>query len=476
MRNLTLFLALPFLAFAAGAPPSLDAVVQMARSAPGEFASDALIRLAQLNSVEKPRRIELLELAFRRASEAQEPLKRRPAITTVPGSANFLNRAFAQDLDALSLRLRAVEAMELLDPEKARALFGQIPPPRVPKLKCSEFMVYDVAPYYAALMRLSSPAFAARQIGAITSPVEIAPASRVVLAAVSDADFRAQLTAFTSALGKISGDDRSFTYVRDPGPQILALANEARNRKMSPLPLLESYRLYLVTNQQTSRCADDDLIESGTEKTVSLVTGLPAIGGEGVQFFNTRLRVAPLQPIQEQETTPTRLEGVAEGLRGCQEHSCQQITREYSALVFDPATNMAFSPTAKSGPEWQAQARKFLAAMADWKQDSAISAAQFYRQKSAIYADTLSLVPAGPLREEVVTAMLAFAEKSVFQAENHVEWFLPINILIGRTSLDPLGIGKFTPQLRESSDKVVALYANLEAVAPRTPDKIMALM
>lgn len=476
MRTFTFLLAVPLLCSAAGEPPQVDSVVAMVRSVPGEFAADSLMRLAQLTSLEKARRIELLELAFRRAGEAQEPLKRQPAITNVPGAANFLNRAFAQDLDGLSLRLRAIEALETLDPEKARALFSLIGPLRIPKLKCSDFLVYNVAPYYAMLPRLAAAPLVLQQVGGITSPVEIAPASRAVLAAASEADFQAQLSAFAAALRKISGDDRSFTFVRDPGPQILALVEESKRRKISPLPLLESYRLYLVTNEQTSRCSDDDLIDVAGQKTISLVTGLPAIGGEGVEFFNTKLRVAPLQPIQEQETTPTRLEGVAEGLRGCQETSCQAITRRYSELVFDPATNTAFSAAAKASPEWQAQARKFLAAVAEWQQGSAIGPAQYYREKSSIYADTLSLVPAGPLRDEVVTAMLTFAEKSKFQADDHIEWFLPLNILVGRTSLDPLGMGKVAPQLRQSTDPVIALYANLEAVAPRTPDKIMSLM
>lgn len=476
MRNLVLFSLLPLLCAAADAPPSPDAVISATRAVPGEFAADALIRLAALNSIDQARRIQLLEQAFRRASESQEPLKRQPSIIKVSGSANFLNRAFSQDLDALSLRLRVIEAMEPLDAAKARTLFQQIPALRVPKLTCADFLVYNVSSYYRMLARLAPPRLVLEQVGAITSPVQIAPAATVIVAAASDGDFRAQLTAFAAALGKISGDDRSFAFVRDPGPQILSVVEESKRRKISPLPLLESYRLYLVNNEQTTRCADDDLMEPPGGVAVGFLTGAPVFGGEGVEFFNSKLRTPPVQLIQEQETTPTKLEGVAEGLRGCQDTSCQTMANQYNSLIFNDETKAAYPASYKNTPEWQTQLHKLLAALAGWKPGTAISQAQYYRQKSAIYADLLSLVPAGTLQGEVVKAMLAFAQNSGFKAESHIEWFLPMNILIGRMALDRLGAGQFAVLLRDSKDPVIVLYTALEAIAPRSPDKIMALM
>jgi hypothetical protein len=42
--------------------------------------------------------------------------------------------------------------------------------------------------------------------------------------------------------------------------------------------------------------------------------------------------------------------------------------------------------------------------------------------------------------------------------------------------LDPLGLGKLTEALRKTRDPVIALYVELERVAPRTPDQILPLM
>jgi hypothetical protein len=476
MRKLAFILLFPLLGMAADSPASSAAVADMARKVPGEFAADALIRLASVDSLEKARRIDLLNQAFERAAEAQEPIKRQAAIVKVAGAASFLNRAFAQDLDATSLRLRAVEAMAKLDPERATALFQRIPPLRVPKLTCAEFMVYNVAPYYEALARLGSQAQVMKQFDAMANPVEIGPATKVVLAASGNGDFQARLTAFTAAVRKISGDDRSFTFAGDAGPQLLPLVEEAKRRKMSPLPLLEAYRLYLVTNEQTTRCSDDDLMGPVTESTFVMATGAPLIGGEGAGFFNEKLRISPLLPIQEQEVTPTRLDGVAEGLRGCEDTGCQAIGQQYNELIFNPETRTPYPPSQKSSPEWQSKVQKLLTAMAEWKPGSAVSPAQYYRYKSATYWNILSLVPAGALQEDVVKAMIDFTENSDFQKEHRIEWFLPANILIGRMAMDPLGPGKFAGRLRESKDPVIAMYSALEVVAPRSPDKIMSLM
>jgi hypothetical protein len=448
----------------------------MARSVPGEFAADALIRMASLESLEKPRRIELLNLAFQRASEAQEPVKRQPAIVKVPGAAGFLTRAFAQDLDAMSLRLRSVESMEKLDKARASALFRQIPPLALPKLKCSDFMVYSVAPYYQALERLGSSSQVLAQLEGMSSPAEIGPASKLVAAASSDSDFQARLAAFVRGLGKIAGDDRSFTFAGDLGPQILPLVDAAKVHKVSPLPMLEAYRLYLVRNEQTARCVDDDLMGPVDQQTFVLSTGAPPVGGEGVNFFNEKLKTPPLQAIQEQEVTPTRLQGVAEGLRGCDNRDCQTAALQYNLLIFDPESRTPYPPAHKNSPEWQAQVKKLLEELAKMKPDTTVTPAQFYRQKTASYIDLLSLVPAGPLQEEVVKALVDFAQNNDFQRESRMEWFLPLNILLGKMALDPMGTGKSAPYLRQSKDPVVVMYAALEAVAPRTPDKLMSLM
>lgn len=93
-----------------------------------EFAADALLRVAALDALDRPRRERLIEEGFRRSAEAQQPLRRRNAMPYIASNAAFQQRALAQDLDALWLRTRAVEEMLPLDASKARQMFLDLPP------------------------------------------------------------------------------------------------------------------------------------------------------------------------------------------------------------------------------------------------------------------------------------------------------------------------------------------------------------
>ena len=80
MKRFALLLV-PAVCWAATTSVTIDELIGMARSPSGEFAAEALIRIAGIDNVEKPRRIALLEEAFGRAGEAQLPYRRRAAIT-----------------------------------------------------------------------------------------------------------------------------------------------------------------------------------------------------------------------------------------------------------------------------------------------------------------------------------------------------------------------------------------------------------
>jgi hypothetical protein len=492
MKTLAVIL-LPVLCAAADAPAGLDALLDAARAAPAEFAADAIIRIAGLNQLEKARRIELLEQAFQRASGAQQPYKRHATFVRPDTPSGFLNRAYGQDLDAMSLRLRAIDALLPLDAQKARDLFLQTPPPNTPPLKCDDFLVYDVGRFYDTLGSIARQSFTAQEVqagepfrllerlaGAIASPVQVAPVARMLAAAsVKDADFRALMTSFAEALGKISGDDRSFTYSMPAGQQILALVEESKRRQLSPLPLLEAYRLYLVDNLSAARCADDGLM-TGNASSFGLDGGqaIDQQAQDAVAFFNQRLRLAPLQPIQEEESTPARLEGVATGLRMCEDAECRAIAEQCRGLAFGE-NGSPYTPAQKNTLAWRAKVRDLLAALSRWQEGAPgahPTAAEHFRAKSAAYSDLLNLVFNGPDRDVVVRAMLDFLKQNRFQRENRLEWFLPVGALIGRVALDPVGMGRVAEELLKVDDPTIALYANLERVAPRTPDRILPLL
>src|SRR5262249_24518551 len=133
----------------------------------------------------------------------------------------YWNRVYGQELDALSLRVRAVASTLPLDGAKALELFQSIPPLKLPHPSCDEFLVYDVSRFYQVLVEVDSrskdPAgFLQPYAAGIASPVEIAPMAEVLLGAagLTDQQFETLVAAFAKALARIGNDDRSFTYAQ----------------------------------------------------------------------------------------------------------------------------------------------------------------------------------------------------------------------------------------------------------------------
>ncbi len=470
------------LCWAAAEPASVTALIGEARSAPAELAADALIRIAGTNAVERDRKMELLEDAFQRAAGAQQPYRRRAALARSDGMAAYWNRVYGQELDRLTLQSRAVAAMLPLDRGKARELLGKIPPLKLPRVSCGEYQVYDVERFYDVLGNVARESgdagpFLTTYAGAVTSAVQVSPMVRTVLAArLKDGELESVVNALAAALGKIGGDDRSFTSAQTIGKDLLELTDELKGRGLSPLKLLEAYRLYLIWNLSAARCADNDLMQGG-RLSFGLFTGQPAEApaGDFISFFNSRLRMAPLQPIGEAEATPARLEGVATGLRLCEDPECQGMVKQLRGLVLG-ANGIPYPPKERATPEWQARFGGFLEELARWKRSTGASAAEFYREKAQIYGELLSLGADGPNRESAMRALLDFAATSELRKADLLGWYLPVNAVLARLSLDPAGLGKFAAEVRQSKDPLIAWEARVEAAAPRTPERALPLL
>ena len=472
------FFLLPWIGLAAGRPLEIDALVDQARGAPAEFAADALIRIAALPGVDKPRKVELLSEAFGQAAGARQPYKRRSLAMDLGGAPRFYlqldNRIYSQDLDALSLQLRAVEALLPLDARKARDLFSRIPPLTLPRLTCEDYLVYDVSRFYEVLLGVTRNGFTPEEVAkgrptlmlaqyaaAIASPSQIGPAARLVASAgLNDADFQKLLVPLAGALRRISDDSRSFMEARDAGAAILALAEDCERRRISPLILADAYRVYVVNNLSGIRCAGGPSASDANDF---------------VRFFNERLVTPPLRPIEEREAARSKVEGKASLPRRCEDAECRAMAARYRDLLLSPSGE-GWSAEGKSTPEWKGRLEDFFSAMEAWQPSSGLPDAGFFREKSGFYIDLFGLLQGQAGRESAARAALRFLEASRFRAETLAEWFLPVNVLIRRARLDPLGLGWLAAELERSSDPVIALYARLEKIAPRPIQEILPLL
>jgi len=223
------------------------------------------------------------------------------------------------------------------------------------------------------------------------------------------------------------------------------------------------------------RCADGDRTQG--QQSFGVYTGQVAEQGAAdfVSFFNEKLRMAPLAPIQELEITPTRLEGAVAPLHYCEDAACKAFVEKFRGLVFGE-NGMPIPPAERNTAEWQTRLKARLTALAEWKAGKDTKPAEYFREKSGAYSELLSLAQNGPNRELVLRAYLDFVNQNPFQKASRAEWFLPVNALVGRVALDSAGLHSFAEELKKAKDPLIQLYANLESVAPRSADKILPLL
>ena len=494
MSRLRVFVVLCLAAASSAAPrpPALADLADRAQSLPGEFAAGALLRIAAAPNVIDPAwRRELIESAFALAAGAQEPFARR---TWADSHRSMLDKAFAQGLDACTLRCRAVHAMLALDRKRAREMFAEIPPPRIPRLSCEDALVYDVSVFYATLGEVAGEAFNAKEVADeeplhllqryvpdLTSPVQAGPIARMLAAEpLKPAQLEVLANTFASVLKQFSGDDRSFSSTissESDAAAIENLASACAKQQISPVPLLDAWRSYLVRHLSGSRCADT----TGTETagmSFGMVAGRastePAYSGPlgAVRYFNQNMRIGSLPPISDDEVQPAKTEGKAAAL-ACESPQCRQLSDTFKQLVLGP-TGLSLTEEQRAGAEWGGKVKEYLAALADWKSDNDLDA--YFYWKSGLYSQLFNVLPNGPDRDAVLSALLAWLQQSDYQRDHRVEWFYPVNALIIRAFADPVGMKTTVRELRNAADPAISLYARLEQVLPRPLDRAVGLL
>lgn len=460
----------------------LEALVIDARSLPPEFAADVLLRLVESGRLtERAARRELLAEAFRTAGGAQQPVKRRiaPGLNYAYTREDYRARAFQLNLDALSLRLRAVNAMLKADKPRARALFDELPR-RLPlaPLACADALVYDVRDFYETLTKVAQETFDAAEkergedllfvqgyLDETAAPAGVWPAAQMVLQLGDTSQrFAPLLHAYADALKKIAADDdRSYTAESAAQWQTLArLLDACKRHGVVPDELLAAYRAYVVTHAGAARCAD--------------TAGAPQAGvadRRGFDYFNQQMReIDPgqqtLAVVPAEETRPARLEGAAVLTRYFTTPAAQALFRTAQELRFGLADEDA--DEAADDPKRGEKLTAWLNAMADWRPGGAEVDADYFEQKCVLYQLLLEAGPAeGPAGETLMREYVNFLRQPARQQENRAGWLLHVQRLLASPSF---GAGaaraRLLAALASSGDPVLRLYATLQKTRPPT--------
>ncbi len=494
MGSLRFFVYLCLTAAACGAerPTALVDLANRAHSAPAEFAADALLRIAASSTAADPAwKRQLIEDAFRIAASAQQPYARR---AWQKGHGGQAEKAFAQGLDACTLQCRAVDAMLALDHKKAREMFDQIPAPALPRLSCTDALVYDVSIFYATLGNVAQQAFSPKEIAAqepmhlleryvpdLNSPLQVGPIATMLIGApVATAQREGLVDAFAAALKQLSGDGRSFSATisgQSEAAAVEALASSGARQHINSLPLLDAWRSYLVRHVSGSVCGD-----LGGAGATGLSVALDAANSAdqaysgplgAVRYFNENMRIGELPAISGLEAQPAKLDDQARASGPCESPECRQITTKFGGVVLGPA-GMAYSEEQKATPEWAGKLRAYMEALGGWK--GADDPAEYFLWKSRFYSDLFHVLPNGPNRDMVLSAFLGWLEQNDYQREHRAEWFYRVNGLIVSAFADPVAMKTTMRDLRNSADPVIALYAELERLLPRPLEQTVSLL
>jgi hypothetical protein len=459
----------------------LEALVAEARTGPAEFAADVLLRLVESGRVaERAWQRELLLEAFRLAGGAQQPLKRRiaPGLPYAYTREDYRARAFQLNLDTLSLRLRAVNALVKFDKLGGRALFDELPRklPLAP-LQCADALVYDVHDFYETLLKIAQETFSAEEkaraadvlfvqayVDEMDAPAKVWPLARVI-SQLGDSPARLGplLHAYSAALARLDADDRSYmadlslTYY-----ELSRLAAAGRAQAIAPGELLVAFRAYIVKHLRTELCADAE----GDEQTSDLNRRVPA-------RFNAMLREASadeqLPPIATDEFTPAKVGGAAKLTPYFALPAAQTLFRTAQELRFGFADE-AQPDEPRTDPKRAEKLTVWLNAMADWHMRGELTDEDYFNQKCVLYQMLLEVSDAdGPAGETLLGAYLNFLRQPALQQENRAGWLLHVQRLLASTRFDADSPrARLLASLKSSGDPLLRLYAATQRARPQT--------
>jgi hypothetical protein len=431
-----------------------------AGSVPPEFEADVLIRLSQLPKVDRNWRTELLEAAYLRAYAAPEQYRRSTSQRIPPdsrqGAQLFAN---ATALARVTLQVRAVQLMVLVDPQRARDLFEWIDLNLAPGV-CADPLVPAVDDYYNALGLIARTAYARNRADAINFlelytwrahlPSEMPAVARTIQrfrqgtieAAYLEGLLRLILLgSSTDAAGFSSAALDIISRVTD-----LQITDAAVGVIGSPA--MDALRTYLIAQLKAPRCADN---------VIAVLT--PSTFNAALRRARAEFDVAPLdtdlaRPLSTLSPAPidmywqsgdaARLHDAAVRLRG-------------------PGA-AAYPLRVRQTQEWRSQADRLLTEIEQWNGVSEPTERDYFYQKSVLFTWVIDLVPPSPLRTRALRAFVEFLRRTETDSSRRALWFAFVNRLL-EIARGPSRDAVLSA-MEQSHQPVLSLYARLERMAP----------
>jgi hypothetical protein len=376
----------------------------------------------------------------------------------------YLAGAYDLNLDSLSLRCRALNALLKINDAKARELFAQISIGELIKdrMSCEDGLIYDVAQYYETLANVTR-SFNKEQIAAgratelvedsvygIISPVQLAPIARNLMSLELSMDDLSRLGGvFCQKLRELPSDCRAASASAGSSTDsIHDLASYFEKRGLNSYSRLvaESYRDYLVKSFSGRVCAD---VAGQTGQLPSVIKRANA------QVFRSR-------PIALDQIKPLGVDPSFQPVPYWTSASSNRLLEAVRALRFGGSGHEQLSKTDRETFEWTDEFNKVMKQLGDWKSTDEPSEEDYLNEKAVVLNALLELAPTETLQSEAMEKLIRFLDEFTLDRVGPAEWFWHVDFILHRAGGSDKKLKNIAlTKLSASKIPVLALYASL---------------
>lgn len=438
-------------------------LIHDAESLPPEFAADIALQVVENDaSLTASQKIRALKNAFDEAAQSQDDVLRRPWGSGVEETSEGLHALAlsAGRLDRISQQSRAVQDIAGIDPKLARVKLGTIALPRFDPPPCYATWLYSPDAYYEAVARVMTAGFSPEEISSgqrgeflrsvvsrVVSHSQLPPVTRLITASdLSGTELANVISSYTYVLDGLRGDAHSFYAAanRQFVDEFAALVTRLDKQGIVALPLITSFRRYLVANLKATPCTPFKAPDS-----VKLPSAVQEFNGK----FSSRLKAAGSTVITGEE-----IKNDAKDTSPIESEPARWSSKEYSDLLF---SLQGLPDMPGETPSIEAKYQEYLLRLNGWSNQSEPET-EFFHQKSLFYLGVIERLGPSALRTSVLMDFVKFLELNSYQQVSKVDWFVYSRRLLD-VSTQPAERSEVINALISSGDPVLNLYGRLES-------------